>query len=101
MAIRNCKPYRQELWLNNLSSEVSEMADKVEKVEEVQISDHDSDDGLDGEVGSVSMGPISRNEKRARKLLAKLGLKPVPGITRVTLRRPKNVIGLFKFVGFC
>ena len=36
----------------------------------------------------------SRNEKKARKSIAKLGLKHVTGITRVTLRRPKNV-GLF------
>ncbi|KAJ5887687.1 nascent polypeptide-associated complex subunit alpha [Penicillium taxi] len=34
----------------------------------------------------------SRNEKKARKAIAKLGLKHVPGITRVTLRRPKNVL---------
>ena len=33
----------------------------------------------------------SRNEKKARKAIAKLGLKHVTGITRVTLRRPKNV----------
>lgn len=33
----------------------------------------------------------SRNEKKARKSIAKLGLTRVPGITRVTLRRPKNV----------
>lgn len=36
----------------------------------------------------------SRNEKKARKSIAKLGLKQVPGITRVTLRRPKNVSAL-------
>lgn len=34
----------------------------------------------------------SRNEKKARKALTKLGLKPIPGITRVTLRRPKNIL---------
>lgn len=34
----------------------------------------------------------ARAEKRARKALAKLGLKQVEGITRVTLRRPKNVL---------
>ena len=33
----------------------------------------------------------SRNEKKARKSIMKLGLKHVTGITRVTLRRPKNV----------
>ena len=33
----------------------------------------------------------SRSERKARKALISLGLKKVPGITRVTLRRPKNV----------
>lgn len=38
-----------------------------------------------------SVAVHSRNEKKARKAIAKLGLKHVPGINRVTLRRPKNV----------
>lgn len=33
----------------------------------------------------------SRSERKARKALLSLGLKKVPGITRVTIRRPKNV----------
>ena len=33
----------------------------------------------------------SRSERKARKALLGLGLKKVPSITRVTLRRPKNV----------
>lgn len=33
----------------------------------------------------------SRTERKARKALLGLGLKKVTGITRVTLRRPKNV----------
>jgi len=35
----------------------------------------------------------SRSERKARKALLGLGLKKVPNITRVTLRRPKNVRG--------
>ncbi|KAG8851469.1 GAL4 enhancer protein [Serendipita sp. 411] len=34
----------------------------------------------------------SRAERKARKALLTLGLKRVPDITRVTLRRPKNVL---------
>ena len=34
----------------------------------------------------------SRPERKARKALEGLGLKRVPGIQRVTLRRPKNVL---------
>ncbi|CAG8450799.1 5776_t:CDS:10 [Funneliformis caledonium] len=34
----------------------------------------------------------SRGEKKARKAMLKLGLKVVPGINRVTIRRPKNIL---------
>lgn len=34
----------------------------------------------------------SKPERKARKALEGLGLKRVPGIQRVTLRRPKNVL---------
>lgn len=36
-------------------------------------------------------GDLNKNEKKARKQLEGLGLKRVEGITRVTLRRPRNV----------
>ncbi len=57
-------------------------------------SDSDADAGGEGESGIPAGSQVtvhSRNEKKARKSIAKLGLKHVPGITRVTLRRPKNV----------
>ena len=50
--------------------------------------------GEGGEAGIPAGSSVtvhSRNEKKARKSIGKLGLKHVPGITRVTLRRPKNV----------
>lgn len=54
-------------------------------------SDSEAETGDAGATGSSSVQVHSRNEKKARKSIAKLGLKHVPGITRVTLRRPKNV----------
>ena len=33
----------------------------------------------------------SRSEKKSRKAVQKLGLKPVPGIMRVTVKKAKNV----------
>lgn len=48
-------------------------------------------EGESGMPTGSSVTVHSRNEKKARKSIAKLGLKHVPGITRVTLRRPKNV----------
>ena len=63
-------------------------------------SSSDSDEGEGAAAGGEGDSGIpagstvtihSRNEKKARKSIGKLGLKHVPGITRVTLRRPKNV----------
>lgn len=53
---------------------------------------HDHDDHEDDPTSAAALDKIqSRSERKARKALLGLGLKKVPGITRVTLRRPKNV----------
>ncbi|KAJ5248849.1 hypothetical protein N7468_000300 [Penicillium chermesinum] len=68
--------------------------DEVPKTNVEEGSDSDSEAG-EGEAsipGGASVTIHSRNEKKARKAIAKLGLKHVPGITRVTLRRPKNIL---------
>lgn len=55
-------------------------------------SSSDSDDNEDSAIPAGSAVTVhSRNEKKARKAIGKLGLKHIPGITRVTLRRPKGV----------
>ena len=73
------------------------LAKKGAEVDDVSSSS-DSDEadvaGGEGESGIPAGSNVtvhSRNEKKARKSISKLGLKHVPGITRVTLRRPKNV----------
>ncbi|KIY50992.1 NAC-domain-containing protein [Fistulina hepatica ATCC 64428] len=56
--------------------------------------DHDHDhDHEEDPTSAASLDKIqSRSERKARKALLSLGLKRVPNITRVTLRRPKNVL---------
>ncbi|KAG6865021.1 hypothetical protein C0991_005567 [Blastosporella zonata] len=58
--------------------------------------DHDHDHSHDHEEDPTSAAALdkiqSRSERKARKALLSLGLKKVPDITRVTLRRPKNVL---------
>jgi len=65
-------------------------------IEEVHSdhSDHDHEhDHDDDPTSAAALDKIqSRSERKARKALLGLGLKKVPGITRVTLRRPKNVL---------
>ena len=65
----------------------------TKKVEEEEESEDDSEPEV-GESGPGAGSTVtvhSRNEKKARKAMAKLGLKHIPGINRVTYRRPKGV----------
>ncbi|KAF2098111.1 nascent polypeptide-associated complex, alpha subunit [Rhizodiscina lignyota] len=78
---------------------IEELPDEPEKKNaEVEDAEDDSSDSDVEEAGDAtipagaSVAVHSRNEKKARKAIAKLGLKHVEGITRVTLRRPKNIL---------
>ncbi|EQB53531.1 NAC domain-containing protein [Colletotrichum gloeosporioides Cg-14] len=69
--------------------------DETKKVSVEEHEDESSDSEVEGEdaegLPSGSTAVVhSRNEKKARKALEKLHLTRVQGITRVTLRRPKN-----------
>lgn len=70
---------------------------KIAEVEDAEddSSDDDDNDEVEGGDANIPAGSSvaihSRGEKKARKAIAKLGLKHIEGITRVTLRRPKNV----------
>ena len=85
-----------------VSNRIEELPDDTPE-QTTKVEDADSSDDSDEEAGETgeardpsipagsSVTVHNRNEKKARKSIAKLGLKHVPGITRVTLRRPKNV----------
>jgi nascent polypeptide-associated complex subunit alpha len=88
---------------------IEEISDEPEKknpqVEEAESSDSESDAEVEtgeAETGlpqGAAVAIHSRNEKKARKAVAKLGLKHVEGITRITLRRPKGVCTFEAFLG--
>ncbi|KAJ2906528.1 putative NAC domain-containing protein [Zalerion maritima] len=67
----------------------------VDDIEDDSSSDEEAE-GDAGEDTSLPAGSTavihSRNEKKARKALEKLHLQRINGITRVTLRRPKNIL---------
>jgi len=79
---------------------IEEVTEEEAKRAGVEDGGDDSDSSEAGEIGDAgegipagsSVAVHSRNEKKARKQIGKLGLKHVPGITRVTLRRPKNIL---------
>ncbi|XP_050584534.1 endoplasmic reticulum junction formation protein lunapark-B isoform X3 [Bombus affinis] len=98
--------------LTELDKAASSEPTKVEAAAAGSGTDTDSDDtmpelddaGAGGTVGfpgttvtglpidMVSKAKQSRGEKKARKLMSKLGLKPVQGVNRVTIRKSKNIL---------
>mmetsp|Transcript_116348 Transcript_116348/g.163537 ORF Transcript_116348/g.163537 Transcript_116348/m.163537 type:complete len:183 (+) Transcript_116348:70-618(+) len=70
------------------------------KGDEPEIRNADSDDesgsdeempNLEGEGGGERMKQ-NRSEKKSRKAVQKLGMKQVPGIMRVTVKKSKNIL---------
>ena len=60
--------------------------DDVPDLEEGAAGDNNA------EVQGSSQGKQSRQEKKARKQISKLGLKPVTGVTRVAIRKTKSML---------
>eukprot|EP00775_Hariotina_reticulata_P003418 gene3418-3691_t len=60
--------------------------------EEAPELDDDDDEGGEGGDGTGRGGKQSRSEKKSRKAMQKLGMKPVPGVSRVTIKKSKNIL---------
>lgn len=72
-----------------MSAKIEELSDHSEHDHDHHDHDHDHEEDP---TSAAALDKIqSRAERKARKALLPLGLKPVPGITRVTIRRPKGV----------
>merc|ERR1711985_182740 len=81
--------------------------DRIMSVEdEVKVAAADSDDeSTDDDMPEMEdseedaaggKGKQSRSEKKSRKAMQKLGMKPVPGIIRVTVKKSKNILFVIK-----
>lgn len=66
--------------------------DKDDADDDEDDDDDDDDDKEDGGQGSAEGSKQSRSEKKSRKAMLKLGLKPVTGVSRVTIKRTKNIL---------
>merc|ERR1712050_447429 len=49
-------------------------------------------EAADGDGKKDEQGKQNRSEKKSRKAVGKLGMKPVPGIVRVTVKKSKNIL---------
>ncbi|XP_067935253.1 nascent polypeptide-associated complex subunit alpha-like [Watersipora subatra] len=67
---------------------------EVEDVNSESESESGDEEGEENTQGgdSTKGGKQSRSEKKARKAMSKLGLKGIPGVSRVTIRKSKNIL---------
>merc|ERR1712196_468563 len=68
----------------------------AEDSDEEESTDDDMPEMEDGEVDASGKAKQSRSEKKSRKAMSKLGMKPVPGIIRVTVKKSKNILFVIK-----
>merc|ERR1719329_830174 len=73
---------------------------KEEEDPEIEEEDEDEEDDSDDDMPELenaegddpTKAKQSRSEKKSRKAMQKLGMKPVPGIMRVTVKKSKNIL---------
>ncbi|KAL2643597.1 hypothetical protein R1flu_011184 [Riccia fluitans] len=67
--------------------------DKDDDEDEDDEDDEEDAADLEDSAGDGSgKSKQSRSEKKSRKAMQKLGMKPVPGVTRVTIKKSKNIL---------
>ncbi|ONL98104.1 Nascent polypeptide-associated complex alpha subunit-like protein [Zea mays] len=80
--------------LEEQKTEAEEVVVEDEEEEDEDDDDDDKDDDeLDGQEGDASgKSKQSRSEKKSRKAMLKLGMKPITGVSRVTVKKSKNIL---------
>ncbi|XP_040992845.1 nascent polypeptide-associated complex subunit alpha-like protein 1 [Juglans microcarpa x Juglans regia] len=68
--------------------------DEDEDDEEDDDDDDKDDDEAEGQLDGDGSGRSkqSRSEKKSRKAMLKLGMKPIAGVSRVTVKKSKNIL---------
>jgi nascent polypeptide-associated complex subunit alpha len=93
--INSTKPEEENEALNS-GTDSEDENDSIPELEETDATgekatgDTDVAAALNEEM--VSKAKQSRGEKKARKIMSKLGLKQVAGVSRVTIRKSKNIL---------
>jgi len=93
--INSTKPEEENEALNS-GTDSEDENDSIPELEETDgtgekaTGDTDVAAALNEEM--VSKAKQSRGEKKARKIMSKLGLKQVAGVSRVTIRKSKNIL---------
>ncbi|KAI3417850.1 NAC-A/B domain-containing protein [Psidium guajava] len=71
---------------------VEDVKDDDKDEDDDEDDEDDDDDQEDGTAGANGSSKQSRSEKKSRKAMLKLGMKPITGVSRVTIKRTKNIL---------
>ncbi|KAL6593912.1 hypothetical protein ACP70R_014152 [Stipagrostis hirtigluma subsp. patula] len=80
--------------LEEQKTEAEEVVVEDDEDDDEDDDDDDKDDDeVDGQEGDASgKSKQSRSEKKSRKAMLKLGMKPITGVSRVTVKKSKNIL---------
>jgi len=67
-------------------------ASEEEIIKDDQQVDEGGDQGAEADQGDEGRGRQSKSEKKARKAMAKLSLRAIPGVNRVCIRKNKSIL---------
>merc|ERR1712183_729913 len=79
------EPVTTEEPVANITDTIKAITDDIKSTDAIKMGAGDAESVL-------PKGKQTRGEKKARKVLAKLGLKVVAGVNRVTIRKSKNIL---------
>ncbi|KAL4571781.1 hypothetical protein LXL04_018546 [Taraxacum kok-saghyz] len=83
---------QEELLAAHLEQQkIDDQAPLVEDEDDDDEDDDDEDD-VEGQGDASGRSKQSRSEKKSRKAMLKLGMKPIPGVSRVTVKKSKNIL---------
>ncbi|GAV87450.1 UBA domain-containing protein/NAC domain-containing protein [Cephalotus follicularis] len=89
---------QEELLAAELEQKKLDPNELVLEEEDDEDDDDDDDDDDKDEEDAEGKGDVtgrskqSRSEKKSRKAMLKLGMKPIPGVSRVTVKKSKNIL---------
>ncbi|RWR79812.1 nascent polypeptide-associated complex subunit alpha-like protein 1 [Cinnamomum micranthum f. kanehirae] len=89
---------QEELLATHLEQQKINPDEPVVEDDDDDDDEDDDDDKEEDEAEGQQEGDAngkskqSRSEKKSRKAMLKLGMKPIPGVTRVTVKKSKNIL---------
>ncbi|XP_041996215.1 nascent polypeptide-associated complex subunit alpha-like protein 1 [Salvia splendens] len=83
---------QEELLAHHLEHQKIDNDEPIIEDEEDDDDDDEDDDDVEGQEDGSGRSKQSRSEKKSRKAMLKLGMKPIPGVNRVTVKKSKNIL---------